>query len=88
MSEPVVRFDRARPVWPGGRAREMNRFVAFRARCPGPRPRLRVTASSNYRAYLNGKFIGWGPARAAHGYFRVDEWPLVESGELAIEVAG
>ena len=81
-------FVNARPIWPVGRAREMNRFVEFRARGPTRGARLRVTASSLYRAHLNGRFVGCGPARAAHGYFRVDDWPLDEAGNLAIEVAG
>lgn len=49
---------------------------------------LRITASTLYRAFLNGRFIGCGPARAAHGYFRVDEWLIDEAGLLAVEVAG
>lgn len=54
---------------------------------------FRLAASSTYRAYLNGEFIGYGPCVAAHGYYRVDEYKLREllrSGEnvLAVEVAG
>jgi len=52
-----------------------------------------VAAASIYRAWLNGEFLGCGPARGPHGYYRVDEWDL--SGKLkpgknlvAIEVAG
>ena len=54
---------------------------------------LRIAASSLYRICLNGKFIGHGPARGPHGYYRVDEWPLgrkqlLDENLLAIEVAG
>ena len=54
---------------------------------------LRVTACTFYRAYLNGQFLFHGPARAAHGFARVDTVDLsgrlqVGRNCLAIEVAG
>ena len=90
-----VRFESARPIWPDGRETEKNLFVGFRTafeRPDGGHPVLRITASSLYRVYLNGRFVGHGPARGPHGYFRVDEWPLpcrpTGRNVLAIEVAG
>ncbi|MBR1921493.1 MAG: hypothetical protein IJ829_05770, partial [Kiritimatiellae bacterium] len=86
-------FTAARPVWPTGRATRMNDFVAFRASFEaneGERPILRVTGSSVYRIRLNGEFAGYGPARAAKGFFRVDEWPLAARegpNDLSIEVS-
>jgi len=90
------KFVSARPVWPVGREQEMNLSVGFRAafRAPeGGRPILRATGSSVYRVYLNGEFLGYGPARGPHGFYRVDEWDL--TGRLrpgmnlvAFEVAG
>ncbi len=91
-----VAFRSAKPVWPAGREAEMNLLVGFRAVLAAP-PRekavLRVAASTLYRARVNGQFVGHGPARGPHGYYRVDEWDL--SGELAagqnvvaVEVAG
>jgi alpha-L-rhamnosidase len=91
VAEPS--FVSARPVWPTGRERRMNDFVAFKATfdiTDGDRPVLRVTGCSVYRVWLNGCFAGYGPARAAKGFFRVDEWPLAaRSGEnsLVIEVS-
>lgn len=83
VAEPS--FVSARPVWPTGRERRMNDFVAFKATfdiTDGDRPVLRVTGCSVYRVWLNGCFAGYGPARAAKGFFRVDEWPLAaRSGE-------
>lgn len=54
---------------------------------------LRVTGSTLYRAFFNGEFRGYGPARGPHGWFRVDEWDLTDSLKpgrnlVAIEVAG
>lgn len=89
-------FREARPIWPAGREEEKNLFVGFRAvfDCePGSDPVLRIAASTVYRCFLNGVYCGYGPARAGHGYYRVDEWRpgnLVRSGKnvLAVEVAG
>ena len=86
-------FDTALPVWPEGRELRMNDFVEFRAtfrQVPGDAPVLRVTGCSAYRIRLNGVFAGYGPARAAKGFFRVDEWPLAAKdgvNNLSIEVS-
>jgi alpha-L-rhamnosidase len=91
-----ARFLAAQPVWPAGRQTEMNLSVGFRAVVAAPaegQAVLRVAAASIYRAWLNGEFLGCGPARGPHGYYRIDEWPLagrLRPGKnlLAIEVAG
>ncbi len=91
-----VSFASAKPVWVADRQTEQNLFVGFRWAfdCPAQgRPVLRIAASSLYRLYANGRFIGHGPARGPHGCFRVDEWPLhpflgERNNVLAIEVAG
>ncbi len=72
-------FDSAHPIWPANRETEKNLSVGFRAvfDCSEQQdPLLRVAGSSLYRVYLNGQFIGHGPARGPHGYYRVDEWSL------------
>ena len=91
-----VSFRSAKPIWPEGREEEKNLFVGFRAVFKRPtngKAVLRIAASSLYRICLNGKFIGHGPARGPHGYYRVDEWEIGETqlaaeNLLAIEVAG
>jgi len=89
-------FLEARPCWADGRQVEPNVTVHLKA-APvlrrGAVVRLRITAASSYRFFLNGNFIGHGPSIAAHDYFRVDEYDLsskIRDGEnhLAIEVAG
>ena len=86
-------FSVAVPVWPQGRERCMNDFVEFRTffdSSEGARPVLRITGASVYRIRLNGVFAGYGPARAAPGFFRVDEWALAAKpgrNELSIEVS-
>jgi alpha-L-rhamnosidase len=65
------------PVWAAGCEKEMNVTLGFRAvfqAKPGQDLVLKIVASSIYRASLNGEFLGSGPARAAHSYFRVDEY--------------
>ncbi|HNW56182.1 MAG TPA: hypothetical protein PLR88_00400 [Bacteroidales bacterium] len=87
---------KAVPVWAQGREREMNMTLGFRGVFKADKNKkytLKITGSTLYRVYLNGEYLGYGPARAAHGYFRVDEYDLakrVKKGEniVAVEVAG
>jgi alpha-L-rhamnosidase len=96
FASPAPSFLSAKPVWPKGRETEKNLFVGFRASFRGDaqeRVWLRATGATVYRVLLNGQFLGHGPARGPHGYFRVDEWDLsdrLQPGEnvIAFEVAG
>ena len=88
-------FASARPVWLEGREGEKNLFAGFRAvvEPPAGKAVLRVAASTLYRAWVNGRFAGHGPARGPHGHYRLDEWDLsalLRPGRnvVAIEVAG
>jgi len=91
-----VAFTAAKPIWVAGRQREMNLTVGFRVSFERPvlgPVTLRVAGSSFYRVHLNGHFILHGPARCAHGYYRVDVLELPEHllcgvNTLAVEVAG
>lgn len=47
---------------------------------------LRIAAADCYQVFLDGKFIGFGPARAAHGYAR-EERIRVGKGLLTVVVA-
>ena len=87
------KFKRAQAVWARGREEEMNCELAFRAVIPAGAVELHLAASSIYRLWINGRFVCAGPARAAHGFYNVDEIPL--SGKLTqpenvavIEVVG
>ena len=87
---------KAVPVWAEGRETEMNLNLGFRGVFQAKKNQdftLKITASTLYRVFLNGEFLGYGPARACHDYYRVDEYDIskkVLKGEniLAVEVAG
>ncbi len=89
-------FASAKPVWLEGREKEKNVFAGFRATVDGKAAKdavLRLTGSTICRIFLNGEFLGYGPARGPHGFDRVDEWPLRDRCKpgpnvIAIEVAG
>lgn len=52
--------------------------------------KLVITACNECRVFLNGSFLGFGPARASHGYSRVDEYELKklqETNLLVVEAA-
>ena len=87
-------FKAAAACWPDTGGDDLNRRVGFRVTLDAlPADAvLRVATSGLYRATVDGHFLGHGPARAGHGYFRIDEWPLKEfAGEgtrvIGVEVA-
>lgn len=90
----MSKFMTAEPVWPKNRRRECNLQMGFRCDFTaesGKKHILRVCGSTLYRIFLNGEFIGYGPARAGHGYMRIDtiELPVADGcNKLAVEVAG
>lgn len=89
-------FHKSRPVWADGLEREINITCGFYTKAErkaGKQYLIKLAASSFYRLFLNGKFVYYGPARCAHGYYRVDEIDLTEQlkdgeNDLAIEVVG
>lgn len=90
-------FELGKPVWKTGDQFVMNQTLGFRGLIEAPSAKtktiLRLTGSSLYRVFLNGEFVGHGPARAGHGYYRVDELDITEllkTGQniVAIEIVG
>lgn len=81
-------FTRAKPVFPKKLENEMNVSVFFVCDAVCTREgRMKISANSLYRIFDSGKLIGYGPARAAHGYYRVDEYALHPGGHhLVVEV--
>ncbi len=95
MKTPSQYFQTAKPVWPKGRDTEMNVITGFYTEIQfdqNSNPVITIAASTLYRIFVNGTFLGHGPARGPHGYFRVDEWTLTNlkngTNHIAVEVAG
>ena len=79
MLSKHVKFVEAVPVWAEGRTREMNLSLVFSLRtefCRGKKYELAITASTAYMAFCGNKMIAAGPARAGHGFNRVDRLKL------------
>ncbi len=70
-------FIAATPVWEVGTAKVMNRTLSFCANIAGGQTvKLAAAASCSFVLLVNGDFVAHGPARCAHGHFRVDEYDL------------
>ena len=92
-------FKAAVPVWAEGREEEMNVTLVFTAEATLDSAEdaqgaiLRVTGASVFRVHIGGNYVGYGPARGPHGWFRVDEWDVSKylkegTNNVAIEVSG
>jgi hypothetical protein len=96
MSQPIKRrikmFKLAKPIFPENTENEMNRLAVFRAKGDLRGTEIKIAAADFYRAYVNGKFLAFGPARYAKGYARVDvlDPSALATGddELVIAVVG
>ncbi|MBR2444737.1 MAG: hypothetical protein IKB27_04990 [Clostridia bacterium] len=70
-------FTKAKPVWPRALIGEMNRAALFTATVkPGKNTFLNITAQNSYQVFINNTFVFHGPARAGHGFYRVDRLPI------------
>ena len=96
IAEETTWFQKARPIWASGGQLTQNLTIGLHASFAITEIKdatFRITASSSYKAYINGEFIGFGPSITAHGYFRVDEYNLSDrlnpgKNVLAIEAVG
>lgn len=78
-------------VWAKGLLEEKNIHIIYKYTfTPEANTHIDIAASNLYRIFINGKFVGYGPARAAHGYSRLDTYDLSTwagtSAVIAIEV--
>ena len=68
----------ASPVFLSGLAEQSHVQAGFRLDFTAPAgtaPVLRIAGRTFWKVWLDGEFLAAGPARAAHGLARVDEWP-------------
>lgn len=89
-----ARFEKAVPVWQTGMETEKNHSLLFRAVVPARKDALlRIAGHTRFLVRVNGRFLAVGPARAGHGYYRVDEYSLAgllteEANVISILAAG
>ena len=90
-------FKKALPVWGDytSNYEKLNRHLVFRESLESLSGiTLNIAAVDFYRLTINGSFLGFGPARTAKGYARVDSYDLSAynnadgKNEIIIEVAG
>ena len=82
-------FEKAAPVWIKGKEKEMNVSLCLSAVFSADSAVLNITGHSLYQVFLNGRLIAEGPARAGHGFYRVDcldLTPHLNGGENKIEI--
>lgn len=67
-------FRLAKPVWETGKECELNYPLLFTARLPRlDQALLCISGYTSYQVFVNETFVCYGPARAGHGFYRVDE---------------
>src|SRR5690554_510614 len=89
-------FLKAKPVWLNGLQGKMNVQGIFSAKFQVEKRNdvnLIITGATLYRIKINGDFVGYGPARAPHGYAIVDtidisDYLLQGNNLVELEVAG
>ena len=83
-------FKKGKPIYPTFYEKEMNISLFFTNEIfLNKKAILKITGNSAFRIFVNGKFIGAGPARAAHNYYRIDEYYLKKGHNfIVIELIG
>ncbi len=77
MLSQKLSFRKAVPVWEKDKETVMNHSIVLRSVIGKDSDAvLRLAAHSRYQIFVNGEFFAAGPARAAHGFFRVSEYNL------------
>ena len=72
-------YQKALPVWEKGKSTIMNHTLEFISKLQDAKDyRLYISGSSSYLIFVNNTFVAHGPARAAHGFYKVDCVPLKE----------
>lgn len=66
-------------IWAKKLRNEKNIMITFQyTMTPSEDTSLSLAASNLYRLFVDGELIGYGPARAAHGYSRLDNYSLAK----------
>ncbi len=87
-------FKKAVPVYAENLSDKMNTYIMLKESVSSlDGCIIKITASSFYKLYVNDVFVGFGPARTAKGYARVDCFELTpydngDENQIRIEVIG
>lgn len=74
-----------RTVWAKNKLNEFNTRLFFQIKLKRAE-KIILIASDFYRLFVNGEFMGYGPAKAAENYARTDEYRLSEYRDFVITV--
>ncbi|MDD6302712.1 MAG: hypothetical protein PUA56_05415 [Bacillales bacterium] len=82
-------FFKSKPIFPQQLSKQMNISVFFVCDVNiSFKGKIQIAVSSIYRLFDNGKFIGYGPTRGTHDYYRVDQYELTTGNHhLVIELS-
>lgn len=70
-------FKKAIPVWEKDNENAIHRALVFTSKIKKAEAcTLSLAGSTAFTVLVNGNFVAYGPARAGHGYYRVDEYVL------------
>jgi len=82
-------FSNAKSVWITGKEKEMNICMDTVFVCKNlKKPVLKITGSSFYQVFADGKLIHFGPARKGRGVTAVDTVNLPDNAEVLIRTVG
>ena len=78
MKTNDYKFLKALPIWEKGTEEAINRSLVFISKVNKTDKvcTLALSGSTAFLVFVNGEFVAYGPARAGHGYYRVDEYAL------------
>lgn len=77
MMTNKFQYQKALPVWEKGKSTVMNHTLEFISKLQEAKDyQLYISGTSSYLIFVNDTFVAHGPARAAHGFYKVDCIPL------------
>lgn len=75
-------------IWAEGKLNEKNISLVFTLSLENKQKcEMKIAGGSCFKVFADGKFIGFGPNRAAHGYARVINYQF-EAKNIAVEIVG
>ena len=82
-------FNQANPVWAKGLVTEKNITLGLRGTIDVTNKDnvvINVATSGIYRIFVNGQFVGHGPARGPHDYYRVDQLEISDKVQEGVNI--